>query len=223
MRNYFIVIAAAPFIMFGQTKFVERENGIAAYAGMGVAMVSAPDLVGYINATAIPSRRVNDFNTAIDFFGGIEIPLSAAWGVKIDYQYLFSSVSFTGMSGAQYDIFYALKTPVVLIQHIITGRGYFVKLGAGAGYHFGNASEKISTFGVETEYSTRGVGVRGEIVGQTAFDENFFGYIGGQLALGWTGTLKDDSGTALSNTVRSATASLDHFSAGLRFGVMYYF
>jgi hypothetical protein len=223
MRKFFIVMAAVPIVALGQMKYAERENGIAVFSGMGVAMVSASDLVGYINATAIPSQRVNDFTAAIEFFGGIEIPISAAWGVKFEHQYMFSSVSFTGTNGGLYDIFYALNTPSVLIQHVLTGRGYFVKIGAGAGYHFGKASQKISTFGVETEYAAHGFGGRGEIVGQTAFDENFFGYIGGQLAWGWTGTLHNASGTALSNTIRSTSASLDHFSAGLRFGVMYYF
>jgi hypothetical protein len=216
-------MAAVPIIAFGQTQFVERENGVAAFSGMGVAMVSASDLVEYINATAVPSQRVNDFSTAIEFFGGIELPISASWGVKIEHQYMFSSVSFTGTNGALYDVFYALNTPVVMIQSVMAGRGYFVKIGAGVGYHFAKASQKISTFGVETDYAAHGFGVRGEIVGQTAFDESFFGYIGGQLAWGWTDTLQDNAGTALANTIRSKEASLDHVSAGLRFGVMYYF
>jgi hypothetical protein len=214
---------ALPVAVSAQQKFVVRQNSVAVFGGMGIAAVSAPDLVEYINATSIPSQRVNDFGTAINFFGGVEFPVATDWGVKIEYSYLFSSYAFAGTNGALYDVFYAVHAPSVILQKVFTGNGYFVKVGAGGGYHFGAVSQKISTFGVETHYTADGVGVKAEITGQTAFDENFYGYIGGDLGWEFLGEVKDNNGILLTNTARSQDASLNYFFAGLRFGVLVYF
>lgn len=222
MNAFGFLIVLLPFSLTAQQQFIQRQNDAAAFGGMGIALVSAPDVVEYINATSIPSQRVDDFGPAVDFFGGIEFPVSDEWGIKIEYSYLFKSYSFIGTNGAMHDLFYDVHSPDVLLQRVFAGKGYFIKAGAGGGYHFGSVSQKISTFGVETRYTADGIGIKGEIVGQTAFDDNVFGYIGGELGWEFLGKVRDRNGIILTNTVRRQDASLNYFFAGLRFGVIYF-
>lgn len=201
-----------------QPLLVQRENTFAVVAGMGVNLVNAPEVVEYINSNAAYGQTVDDFATGVDFFGGVEFPLSGEWGLKIEHTYLFKSYNFLSRSGATHEFFYAVHAPSVIIQRVIGGKGYFVKMGAGGGYHVGIGTETISTFGTSTEYTASGAGVKAEIVGQTAFDENFYGYIGGQLGWEWLGEFSERETTV--SLVR--TKELRYFFAGLRFGVTYY-
>jgi hypothetical protein len=70
-------------------------------------------------------------------------------------------------------------------------------------------------------YSANGIGVRAETVGQTAFDEDLFGYIGVHLMWEFLGEAKNEQGKNL--RARDVNASLSMFAAGIRFGLMYYF
>ncbi len=211
--------------LFSQTKpvAIERKNSFAVFGGMGVHLVSAPDVVEYINSIAAFSRRVGDVGTAVDFFGGVEFPIDDEWGIKIEHSYLFKSYSVLSNFDGTYNFFYSVQSPSIIIQKIISGQGYFVKLGAGGGYHFGNASQTVSTFGTTTEYSTNGIGVKTEAVGQTAFDENLYGYIGGSLGWEFLGDLKEHNGKKLTAPNSTTTVSLRYFHAGIRFGINYYF
>ena len=223
MKILIALMFALPVVGTAQQQFILRQNDIAVFGGMGIALVSAPDMVEYINATSISSQRVDDFGTAINFFGGIEFPIAEGWGVKVEHSYLFKSYNFMGTNGALYDLLYEVQAPSVMLQRVYTGKGYFIKAGAGGGYHFGSVTQKTSTFGIETHYTASGIGIKGEIVGQTAFDEDFFGYIGGEFGWEFLGKVKDGKGVLLSNSLRRQDASLNYFFAGLRFGVVYYF
>ena len=200
----------------------ERENTFAVFGGIGVHLVAAPKIVDYINSTTTFSQRVDDFGTVIDFFGGAEFPIDKEWGIKAEHSYIFKSYSFPGNLGGTYDFYYAVQAPSVLIQKIVSGPGYFFKIGAGGGYHFGFASQTVSTFGITTEYSCGGLGLNAEAVGQTAFDENFFGYIGASLGWEFLGDLKDKNGKYLSAPNSAERVSLQYFHAGIRFGVVQY-
>ncbi|MHB1048539.1 MAG: hypothetical protein ACYC09_00525 [Bacteroidota bacterium] len=223
MKILLLVLCALPAAVSAQQQFILRQNDVAVFGGMGIAVISASDLVEYVNATSIPSHRVDDFGTAISFFGGIEFPVADGWGVKVEHSYLFKSYNFIGTNGAMYDLLAEVHAPSALLQRVFTGKGYFIKVGAGGGYHFGSIVQKTSTFGIETKYTAEGVGMKAEIVGQTAFDENFYGYIGGEFGWEFLGKVKDGAGGQLTNTLRKQDASLNYFFAGLRFGAMYYF
>jgi len=202
--------------------FVQRENSVAIIGGMGVHLVSAPEIVDYINASTLFSQRVDDFGSAVDFFGGIEIPVTEEWGIKLEHSYLFKSYSVPGNGGGTIDFFYAVQSPSVLVQRIYSGFGYFVKIGAGGGYHFGSAEQRVSTYGVTTNYTANGVGLKAELVGQTAFDEQVFAYIGGSLGWEFIGNLKEADGKPLTRPNTAGGVSLRYFHAGLRFGITYY-
>jgi hypothetical protein len=205
------------------TALNERENSLAFFAGMGIHMVAAPDIVEYINTVTTFSQRVDDFGTVVEFFGGAEFPVNKEWGIKFEHSYLFKSYTVPGNLGGTHDLYYSVQSPSLLVQKTYSGKGYFFKIGAGGGYNFGYVSQKVSTFGITTEYTSRGLGLKAEAVGQTAFDENFFGYIGASLGWGFLGDLKDNKGFYLSAPNSAARVSLRYFHAGLRFGVVQYF
>lgn len=219
MKGTLAAAIALLSVMYAQKPgLVQRENTLAVVAGMGVNLVNAPEIVEYVNSTAAYGKTVDDFATAVDFFGGVEFPVSKEWGIKFEHTYLFKSYNFIATTGATHDFFYSVQAPSLLVQKVIAGEGYFVKMGAGGGYHVGMATETISTFGITNNYSASGIGLKTEIVGQTAFDESFYGYIGGQLGWEWLGKF---SGTeAAISTVK--TKQLRYFFAGLRFGITYY-
>lgn len=220
MRELLIVVFLFLSPLFSQTKelFVVRENGVAIVGGMGINLVNAPEIVDYINTIALSSQRVDDFATAVDFFGGVEFPIAETWGLKIEHTYLFKSYSILTTMGATNELFYSVQAPSIIIQKVYSGEGYFVKMGGGGGYHVGSASEKNSTFGITTDYTTSGIGMKVEIVGQTAFDRNLYGYIGGQL--GWE--LLGKFSTSSNAPSALGTKHLKYFFAGLRFGITYY-
>lgn len=218
----FLRILIVSTCAFAQGEMIAKKDGVSAFAGMGIQLVKAGDMVRYINATSTFAQRVDDFGVGIEFFGGIEVPISDQWGLKVEHAYLFKSYTFLATNGATHDLFFAVNAPSVIVQRVVTGKGYVVTFGAGGGYHFGSAEQTISTFGGKTRYTASGIGIKGEIVGQTAFDEYLFGYIGGHIAWDFLGELKDDKGIILANTVRKTQAGLDLFSAGIRFGIIYY-
>lgn len=223
MKNMIIAAMLLGSVLVAQNRIDPpvKINSVSAFAGMGVNLVSASDMVAYINATSTFAQRVDDFGVAVDFFGGMQIPVDDEWAVTVEHTYLFKSYTFSATTGATIDLFYSFQAPSIIIQRMIAGPGYFISIGAGGGYHFGNASQTISTFGTETNYTAKGIGVKSEIVGQTAFDDHVYGYIGGEIGWEFLGTLKDEKGAALGNTIRKQNAGLDLYFAGIRFGVIY--
>ena len=222
-----IIVSLPADAQSGEGKIVSyhAENSFAVVGGMGINLVRSSQIVDYINSVALYSQRVNDWGTAVDFFGGVEFPVSNGWGIKLEESYLFQSYSFIDNSGASatFDFFYSVNAPSVIIQKVITGKGYFVKLGAGGGYRIGNVTQKISTFGLQNDYVTTGGGIKVEIVGQTAFDDHFYGYIGGQMGEEILGKLAISKQQYLDPAGRSPQSiSLRYFYAGLRFGVIYF-
>ena len=204
------------------TSAVERPNSFAVSAGMGIDAAIAPGFTDYLN-TISPSQRLPSVATDVEFFGATEFPVSDHWGIKIEYTYLFKSYSLISpFDGAAYNVFYDIQAPSALAQYVIPGKGYFVKFACGGGYHFGSVSQRVSTYGTNSSYTANGIGTKLEVAGQTAFDENLYGYIGGSLHWELLGAVKDAHGNELSyNNGPAATLSI--FTVGLAFGLMYYF
>ncbi len=200
----------------------ERENTPSIFGGMGVHLVSAYDVVNYINAITTQSQRVNDFGTAVDFFGGIDFPIGPDWGISLEHSYLFKTYTVPGNLGGVYDLYYSIQAPSILLQKVMKGKGYFVKFSGGGGYHFGSMSQKVSTFGVTTEYTARGIGIVLDAVAQTAFGDDTYGYIGGSTGWGFLGPLKEGNGNSLKMPRTGAEVSLSYFHAGIRFGIVQY-
>jgi len=199
----------------------ERANTFSIYGGMGVALAAAPSMVDYLNTLADPSQRVQDFATIVEFFGGAELPVSENWAGGVEYSYLFKSYTLPTGGAGTYTIYYDLKMPTATAHYVSSGKGYFLKVGGGIGYHSGSIEQKSSFYGTDTTYTTHGVGVKVDAVGQTAFDDHLYGYIGAAMRWELMGSLKDSRGDRLQNQGQSASLSM--FVVGLAFGLTYYF
>jgi len=200
---------------------VERANGISAYAGMGVALADAPALVSFLNTLADPSQQVQDFGTVVEFFGGIDGPIAHEWSGGAEYNYLFKSYTLpTGGTGT-YTTFYDVKMPTLTVHYVKSGVGYFLKFGGGIGYHTGTVEQKSDFYNTDTSYTTHGVGIKVDGIGQTAFDEHLYGYVAAEMRWEVFGDLKDSRGDLLQNHGQTATLSM--FVVGLAFGLTYYF
>ncbi|MGA7159732.1 MAG: hypothetical protein WBZ48_01940 [Bacteroidota bacterium] len=199
----------------------ERANTFAVYGGMGVSLATAPGLVNYLNTLADPSQQISGFGTNIEFFGGTEFPLSIDWGGALEYSYFFKSYTIPTSFAGTYSIFYNINMPTAMVHYVMSGKGYFLKFGGGIGYHTASLEQKWSYYGTDSTYSTHGIGLKAQAVGETAFDDHLYGYISGNMRWELLGELKNNNGTVLQN--QGKIASLSMFVVGLSFGVIYYF
>ncbi len=187
-------------------------------AGLGATVVKAADVVDYINMTYQPADRIADFGTAVEFFGSAESQVSDSWMLKAEYSYLLKSYNVAAMESPE--VTYTIQMPTLLAEYFISGKGYLFQFGGGVGYR--SARLTIQYFG-EQNYHAHGAGFKLEAVGNTAFDEHLFGYIGGDLRADITGDFTDTSGKVLTNPLTGQGVSMNYLGIGLKFGLTYYF
>ena len=185
---------------------------------MGVSYLNAVDIVDRINASFVATERVSDFNSGVEFYGALTVPLDHDWVVKLEYAYLLASFKVTSLyPGSDFSIHAHLPTVIaqyVLVDHVL----YNVKAGFGIGYHFGSYSERYSI--VDAQYTGNGLGAKLDLEANTAFGEHIYGYLGGDLRWEFIGTLSDKENQS-SNVGVLPTMHL--FSIGAKLGFTYLF
>lgn len=202
------------------------QFSIAVAGGMGITAIAATDLVDYINATTLYAHRLDDFSSAAEFFGNIQLRWTDSWGGKLEYVYLINSHNIISTNGT-YDYSYVIHMPMAIVQYLDMHTGYAFKFGAGIGYHVALLSEQLQ--GTAPRNSTsRGVGIKVEGEANTVLDEHLYVYIGGDMRFSIMGAFKDSNGSMLpiltgSGAPSSKNASMDFFALGLKFGLIYYF
>ena len=200
---------------------MNRASSFSVYGGMGIALADAPGMVNYLNTLADPTQQLQTFATAVVFFGGMSLPVSESWEAGVEYSYLFKSYTIPTYGAGTYTVFYDLTMPTATAHYVIDGNGYFLKFGGGLGYAGGSVEQKSSFYGTDTTYTSHGVGIKADAVGQTAFDEHLYAYISGALRWDIMGSPKDSRGDNLQNHGQSASLSM--FAVELEFGLTYYF
>lgn len=192
--------------------------------GMGVDLHSATSLVNYINLVAQPrsDEKVYDFSSAVEFYAVPETQVSRNWSVGLEYSLLIKSYSIDDRTGYYRSEFsYQVHMPTVLVHRLIVGEGYRVKVGGGIGYHFVNFTQRFPTVGSEETVSADGIAVKLDAIGNTKFDETFYGSIGIDLRWDFEGTLKRSSGAPAATTTSTTLPKMNFFSAGVKFGVTF--
>lgn len=190
---------------------------IGISGGMGVSYVNPQDVVDYINGIGGGRERTPDFKAAVEFFGAVTVPLSSDWALKLEYAYMLSSYTTNFVIGnGQFTV--QTHMPTLIGQYVLIDEGvYNLKAGAGAGFHFGSLTQEY--FGNYT-YSGTGAGALLELEANTAFGENFYGHLGGNMRWAFIGRLTDSSGAPPSTEFQP---TLHFFGAGARLGFTYYF
>jgi len=191
--------------------------------GMGVDLHSATSVVNYINLMAQPrlDEKVYDFSSAVEFYAVPEMQVSHDWSVGLEYSLLIKSYAIDDRSGYfRSDFSYQIHMPTVLVHRLILGEGYRVKVGGGIGYHFVDFTQRFPTVGSEETLSAGGIGVKLDAIGNTKFDDTFYGSIGVDLRWDFEGNLKRSPGTPAASSV-IPLPQMNFFSAGLKFGVTF--
>jgi hypothetical protein len=185
--------------------------------GMGVDYVNARDVVDYITITG-GGGRMPDFKSAVEFFVAATLPVTGDWIVKLEYAYLLMSFN-TPKFGAT-DFTCIVHMPTAVAQYMLADEGvYNVKAGAGLGYHAGSLTEESSL--VNDRRTGSGFGTILDLEANTAFSEDFFGYLGADFRWEFIGDLAPGNRSAPPSL--GSTPSLHFFSLGVRFGFTYYF
>lgn len=198
------------------------DTPFAIAAGFGVSLISATDIVDYINGYTPSPGKVDDFGTAVEFFGASEFRLRPSWGLKVEYAYLLKSYNVPQAVGGEYTFSYHVHMPTAVLQYRFIGEGYALKVGGGGGYHMAVFSQNFGYQGGE-EYSSHGFGLKLDAEGNTAFDEHFFGYIAIDIRKNFMSALKGSDGKTLSLPSGGGDTSMSFFSIGLKFGFIYLF
>jgi hypothetical protein len=212
----FLFQAGSTSSLFAQE--TKQRSNITVAAGMGVSYINPFDLVDYMNQ--FTSQKVPDFSSAVEFFIAPETCLSEDFNVKLEYAYLLKTQNIVGSFGS-YSFDYSFHMPTVLLVYVIDGEGFYVKIGGGLGYHFGAMTSLTPSSADENRYTSTGLGLKLELMGNTAFGESLYGLIGADLRLDFVGRLKDAAGR--NPMIGDRPVKLNFASAGIKFGLAYYF
>jgi len=191
---------------------------------MGVRALSAPSLVNYMSAVAQPriDQRLDEFTTVVEFSICPELQVADEWSVGLEYGLLLKSYSLDDRSGLLHtDISYQVHMPTLLVHYLVFGEGYRLKAGGGIGYHVARYTQSFPTYGTGENFHTGGLGVKLDAVGNTKFDETFYGSIGVDLQWDFLGTLKRADGSDVVDKATGMIPKMNLFSVGLTFGVMF--
>jgi hypothetical protein len=202
----------------GNSRFVDFT------VGMGIDLHSATSLVSYINLMGQPraDEKLYDFSSAVEFYAVPEMQISEAWSLGLEYALLLKSYAIDDRSGYfRSEFSYQIHMPTLLMHRLLLGDGYKVKLGGGIGYHFADFTQNFPTVGSEETVTARGLALKLDAVGNTKFDDTFYGSIGIDLRWDFEGTLKRGTGSVPASSTSVALPSMNFFSAGLKFGVTF--
>lgn len=200
------------------TKFFEISGG------MGISLHSTPSLADYINATAHPRQEqlLDEFSSAVEFFITPELQVSEEWSMGLEYSLLLKTYTLDDRSGfSRSEFSYQVHMPTLLVHYVVFGEGYKVKFGGGVGYHIVKFNQSFPSYGTGDDLNANSIGVKLEAVGNTKFDEMFYGSIGVDLRWDFLGTLKKSDGSEAFDRASNTTAKMNFFSAGLKFGVTF--
>ncbi|MBM4167577.1 MAG: hypothetical protein FJ215_00215 [Ignavibacteria bacterium] len=198
----------------------KRLRGITL--GMGVGAHAASSVTDYINAASLPPirDRLDDFHAVAEFSIVPEYQVTTDWSVALEYGYQIKSFSLVGSAGmGRSDFSYEVHLPTALAHYLISGEGYWLKLGGGVGYYFGGFDQTLYGLNRTETFRAEGIGLKLEAVGNTKFDDSFYGSVGVDVRWIFGGQFKTPEGRVAS--VGSQTARFESFTVGLKFGVMF--
>ncbi len=211
-----VLLAATSTVLSQAKQDSSRGRFFQVTAGMGVSAHADPSVVNYINQVALPppDQKLSQFAAASEFFITPELQVNDDWSVGLEYSYFLKSYSSVG-GVYVWDFSYTAHMPTLLVHYLTPGDGYWLKFGGGVGYAFGDFTERFQFTGAQEEFKTSGPSFKIEAVGNTEFDEQFWGSIAVDLRWVFAGTLNTPEVPGV------APPRLDFFSAGVKFGITF--
>ncbi|MGH2574595.1 MAG: hypothetical protein ACRDFC_02730 [Ignavibacteria bacterium] len=203
-----------------ETKLKKR---ISLSLGMGISLINTPEFSEYLKNEIPYSDKdsIKAFSIGLEFFGGLEYPVSKSFSIKLDYSYFIKSITYR-YSFFTYDFFYFIHQPYMMGFYVTGGKHYRFKIGAGAGYQFAQLERTLDP-NTEMVYKSNGPGVRGEIIYDAILSKRLSSYISGFVFGNFPGKLKDSGGNVLISPNTGKEVNLSGFGIGLRLGLTYNF
>ena len=203
---------------------VDERPLFSVALGMGAGIHSAPSLVDFISSygTTSSGERLDEFSSMVEFYIAPAVRVEPQWSVGVEYALLLKSHTVgnsSSSSGAEFS--YLVHMPTAIVHYIIDEPAYNLRFGGGAGYHLATLTQTLRVFGAEEQFSASGVGVKLEAVGNTKFDDTFYGNIGVDMRWDFLGSLKNAAGVPAYNRATNAEATMRFFSLSLKFGVLF--
>jgi len=196
---------------------IPREPRTGVSVGMGVSFVNPQDIVDYVRGMVGRGQTLPEFKSSVEFFGAVSVPISNDWLLKFEYAYLLGTYNVQTLFGPG-EFSFSTHMPTVIGQYVLVEEGsYNVKVGAGGGYHVGVLSESFGT--LNDKLTGNGLGTVVELEANTAFGEDFYGYIGGNLRWEFIGDLTSSTRAISAGSI----PTLHFFELGVRFGFTHYF
>ncbi len=198
----------------------QSDRFVSVSAGMGINAHSATSTGDYItNLLQLREPdRIGDFTSAIEFFATPEFQIADDWSLAVEYSYLVKSyrLSSTAAPGIS-EFSTSVHMPTAVLHYLVPGEGYWLKLGGGIGYYFGSFSQMLFGSGQTETYKASAPGLKLEVVGNTMFDESFYGYIG--VDVRWAFDEKFANADGQVPSYQGTSPALGFFNVGLKLGV----
>ncbi len=206
------------FLIFSIKTFAQVEVS----AGMGLSYFFDADLRDYVNEFT-SSNSMKTFNSQVEFFGEIDLPIKGVfeWGIE----YAYSIYSFHENFGySLYDLILNNHKPSVVFYYVIKGKGYRFKFGGGMGVRILQFKERLPYLSSYKVNNLVGWGALLKSAAITSLGNNLFALIAVNLRLDEPGSHEIEQAKLFNNTsFNSGKINLSSFSFGLLVGITYQF
>ncbi|QOJ30264.1 MAG: hypothetical protein HRU80_15845 [Ignavibacteriales bacterium] len=211
-RYILLFLLLAGEMLFGQ---------LYVRGSMGISFFTAPAMKDYLNFNYAPAdQQVNTFSTSVEFAGEAGY-ISGGYSYAAEFAYFLNSYTYPFIA-SQYEFGYGILAPSVIVSSVTSGKGYNLRLGAGAGPRFTTVEETIPGSNVKKSFTSAGVGFLVKAEGNTALSENLYAYIAGDIRYDMNGEPEKD-GKGMTSLLTPENLSMNIFSFGIKLGVSYIF
>ncbi|MBL1212308.1 MAG: hypothetical protein HND52_03000 [Ignavibacteriae bacterium] len=190
-------------------------------AAMGINFVNSPSFNDYLNINFINSdEQLASFNSTINFMGEGAVTLTPSFQIAGEYVYEFYSITPASGKVPFYEASYAHHKPSAIAYYVISGTGYKLKFGGGAGIRFLSFEEQLPNSPVSTSHSTTGFGIVLKAQGYTLLSGNFYANIGGDLRYDLPGE-PTNNGTPIIDRTIDENVNVNSVAFGFHLGIAY--
>ena len=202
--------------IFFVSKNVSAQVDLAA--GMGISFVNNSSLTEYLNIFFPSEDEIGAFSSTAEFYIEADYSLTESFQLGIEDTYTLFSYN-TSIGFTNYEIEYGHHKPSVLAYYVMSGEGYKLKIGGGAGLRIVDLNEKIN---IVEEFSTIGFGFLLRAQGHTKLGDSFYANVGGTMRLDFPGEPSNGE-RKIHNYITNEDVNINSFSVSVDIGVSYFF
>ncbi len=216
MNKFFFVLIISINSIYAQE--IEKKQ-LAITSGMGIDYSYVPMVVDYINNNYANGKVLSEVNTAVEFWGSMNYPISDKFDVELDYAYNYFSYSDFLFMGSYYELSKTSNIISGLILYKIPISNVIFRFGLGGNANFVTLEEKVLQ---KNSGSAIGFGLSGKTEMLVPFSENTFASLSTVVRYALIGTANSDN-YIFYDEVTAKEVELNYLSAIFRIGLHYKF